>query len=331
MASTKGTPMYEFYSNVQAKEVEWLWYPYIPYGKLTVLQGDPGEGKSTFMLNLTAILSTGGKLPTGEKFDAPQAVIYQCAEDSPADTIKPRLIAAGADCSKIAFINDANSVLTLEDERIAETIKKLNARLLIIDPLQAYIPQDADMLSATKMRNVLRHLANVADETRCAIVLVGHMNKAGTGKNLYRSLGSIDIVAIARSVLMIARDEENPNKRYVFPIKSSLAPEGEAVGFEFSEKKGFRWLGKCDRKNIPNEDGYSITRSKKDLAKRYLEELLCEGDCESTVIMKRMSELGISSRTVQQAKSEMNIKAYKSKNCWFWHLRNLIPLVGGEE
>lgn len=87
MASTKGTPMYEFYSNVQAKEVEWLWYPYIPYGKLTVLQGDPGEGKSTFMLNLTAILSTGGKLPTGEKFDAPQAVIYQCAEDSPADGV----------------------------------------------------------------------------------------------------------------------------------------------------------------------------------------------------------------------------------------------------
>lgn len=331
MASTKGTPMYEFYSNVQAKEVEWLWYPYIPYGKLTVLQGDPGEGKSTFMLNLTAILSTGGKLPTGEKFDVPQAVIYQCAEDSPADTIKPRLIAAGADCSKIAFINDANSVLTLEDERIAETIKKLNARLLIIDPLQAYIPQDADMLSATKMRNVLRHLANVADETRCAIVLVGHMNKAGTGKNLYRSLGSIDIVAIARSVLMIARDEENPNKRYVFPIKSSLAPEGEAVGFEFSQKKGFRWLGKCDRKNIPNEDGYAITRSKKDLAKRYLEELLCEGDCESTVIKKRLAELGISARTVQQAKSEMNIKAYKSKNCWFWHLKNLIPLVGGEE
>ena len=329
--SVKSAPLYEFYSNVQAKEVEWLWYPYIPYGKLTVLQGDPGEGKSTFMLNLTAILSTGGELPTGEKFDAPQAVIYQCAEDSPADTIKPRLIAAGADCSKIAFINDANSVLTLEDERIAETIKKLNARLLIIDPLQAYIPQDADMLSATKMRNVLRHLANVADETRCAIVLVGHMNKAGTGKNLYRSLGSIDIVAIARSVLMIARDEEIPNKRYVFPIKSSLAPEGEAIGFEFDKNNGFRWLGKVSRKSIPGEDGYTITRSKKDLAKRYLEEILCEGDCATTVIMERMAELDISSRTVQQAKSEMNITAYKSKNCWFWHLKNLIPLVGGEE
>ena len=331
MASPKGTQMYEFYSNIQAKEVEWLWYPYIPYGKLTVLQGDPGEGKSTFMLNLAAILSTGGELPTGERFDAPQAVIYQCAEDSPADTIKPRLIAAGADCSKIAFINDVNSVLTLEDERIAETIKRLNARLLIIDPLQAYIPQDADMLSATKMRNVLRHLANVADETRCAIVLVGHMNKAGAGKSLYRSLGTIDIVAIARSVLMIVRDEEDPHKRYVFPIKSSLAPEGEAIGFEFCKKNGFRWLGKVSHKVIPDEERYTVTRSKKDLAKRYLEEILCEGDCSAVGIMERMAELGISSRTVQQAKSEMNIMSYKNKNGWFWHLKSLISLMGGEE
>lgn len=322
---------FEFYSNIQAKSVEWLWYPYIPYGKLTVLQGDPGEGKSSFMLNLAAIMSVGGSLPTGEKFDTPENIIYQCAEDSPADTIKPRLVSAGADCSKIAFIKDGGTILTLEDSRIKHTIQRLKARLLIIDPIQAYIPQDADMQSATKMRSVLRNLANVADETNCAIVLVGHMNKGVAGKNLYRSLGSIDIVAIARSVLMITRDEEEPCVRYVFPIKSSLAPEGEAIGFRLGDAQGFKWLGKCKINSSVTNSALTTITSKKDLAKRYIEELLCEGDCSSRSIMEKMAQLGIAERTVNKARKEMDIKVYKRQNCWFWHLRSLMPVSVGED
>lgn len=282
------------------------------------------------MLNLTSILSVGGKLPTGECFTTPQNVVYQCAEDSPADTIKPRLLAAGADCSRIAFIKDTDSLLTLDDDRIEKTIKAVNARLFIIDPLQAYIPQDADMLNATKMRAVLRQLANVAEKTNCAIVLVGHMNKSGNGKNLYRSLGSIDIVAIARSVLMIARDDNDPYIRYVFPIKSSLAPEGEAIGFRLGTEEGFKWVGKCyiDKEHYNSE--YEMPKTKKDLAKKYLEEILCEGDCASSVIIRKLSELGIGERTVNKAKSEMNIKVYKNANCWYWHLQSLILSQNGD-
>ncbi len=330
IATDTSTLDFEFYSNVKSKKVEWLWYPYIPYGKLTVLQGDPGEGKSTFMLNLTSILSVGGVLPTGEAFPSPQNAIYQCAEDSPADTIKPRLIAAGADCSRIAFIKDTDNLLTLDDKRIEKTIKELNARLFIIDPIQAYIPQDADMLNATKMRSVLRQLANVAEETKCAIVLVGHMNKNGSGKNLYRSLGSIDIVAIARSVLMIARDDNDPFTRYVFPIKSSLAPEGDALGFSIGTDEGFKWIGKCNINKEHYSEEYSMPKTKKELAKKYLEEILCEGDCASNIIMSKLSELGIGERTVNKAKSEMNIKVYKNANCWYWHLQSLIITSNGD-
>ena len=108
----------EYYSNVKSSSVEWIWYPYIPCGKITVLQGDPGEGKSTLILHIAAILTKGATLPDGNKIQNPMTVIYQCSEDSKGDTIKPRLERAGADCRKVAFIKDDDGDLTLDDERI---------------------------------------------------------------------------------------------------------------------------------------------------------------------------------------------------------------------
>ena len=111
------------YSEVQSTDVRWLWYPFIAIGKITLLQGDPGDGKSSMMMNLIAELSTGGKTPDGCKIGAPQKVIYQCSEDGVSDTIKPRLERCGADCGKIAFINEeVYNGLTLDDERIRQAI-----------------------------------------------------------------------------------------------------------------------------------------------------------------------------------------------------------------
>lgn len=220
--------VYQYYANVRTEPVEWLWYPYIPLGKLTVLQGDPGEGKSTFALNVVARITTGQPMPDGVPTKGKRVAIYQCAEDGIADTIKPRLQQAGADCERVAYIIDNDIALTLEDGRIETAIKDTHASVFIIDPIQAFIPPDADMQSATKMRSVLRKLANIADRNKCAVILIGHMNKGGSSKSLYRGLGSIDIAAIARSVLMISRDESRPDIRYMYPIKSSLAPEGPA-------------------------------------------------------------------------------------------------------
>ena len=146
---------YKFFSSIQTTEVEWLWYPYIPYGKITILQGDPGEGKSTFILNIAARLTKGKDMPDGFKTSMAYPVIYQCAEDNPSDTIKPRLVAAGADCSKVAFIVDSDMNLTLDDSRIETTIREVGARLLIFDPLQSFMVQDGDMHSASRMRSIL--------------------------------------------------------------------------------------------------------------------------------------------------------------------------------
>ena len=117
----------EYYSNVTPKPVDWLWYPYIPFGKLTVIQGDPGEGKSTFVLNLVSLLTNGRPMPDGYKTPKPRVAIYQCAEDGMADTIKPRLEQAGADCEKVAYIIDDDIALTLEDGRIESAIKETGA------------------------------------------------------------------------------------------------------------------------------------------------------------------------------------------------------------
>lgn len=166
---------YEFYSKIEARQINWVWYPYIPSGKITLLQGDPGEGKSTFMIQLLAALTTGRVLPDGQKVHKAQTVIYQCAEDSKADTVKPRLLDAGADCDRVVFIDDTETCVTLDDSRLEETICETGATLLVLDPIQAFIPADSDMQSAAKMRVVLGSLAAVAERCNCAVVLVGHI------------------------------------------------------------------------------------------------------------------------------------------------------------
>lgn len=318
---TKGTPRpYEYYSTIMEKTVDWLWYPYIPYGKLTLLQGDPGKGKSTFIVHVTAALTTGGLLPNGVKVTEPVTVIYQCAEDSIEDTIKPRLIEAGADCNKVAFIVDGDQSLSIDDERIEQSIQDTGARMFVLDPLQAYIKQDGDMQSATRTRSLMRRLSSVAERHQCAIVLIGHLNKASSGKSLYRGLSSIDITAIARSVLMITRDSEHPEIRFMYPIKSSLAPESYGISFVLDPDTGFHWLGKylyCGEENSPVA---APTASKKGRAKELLRLMLSAEDVRSSEAFSRLVWLGISERTIRTAQKELGIEAYRKNNVWYLRL-----------
>lgn len=309
----------EYYSNVKSSSVEWIWYPYIPCGKITVLQGDPGEGKSTLILHIAAILTKGATLPDGNKIQNPMTVIYQCSEDSKGDTIKPRLERAGADCRKVAFIKDDDGALTLDDERIELAVKMTGAKLLVLDPIQAFIGKNGNMQSAVRMRETMTKLANIASEYACAVVLVGHMNKTNGGKNIYRGLGSIDIAAAARSVLLVARDKDEPSKRYMLPIKSSLAPEGEPIAFELDRDRGFSWIGKCDI-DINELAAGQKSSAKKDMAVNYLHTILAENDVASVKIFEEMSRYGFSKRTVQNAKKEAGIQAYKKGNAWHWHM-----------
>lgn len=311
--------IYEFYSSTTTKNVDWLWYPYIPYGKITLIQGDPGDGKSTFILSIASLLSRGLDMPDGFKVPEARNVIYQCSEDSIADTIKPRLISAGADCSKIAYIIDDDSTLTLSDDRIEQTISETRAGLFIIDPLQSYIGSDGDISNVSKMRPLLNKLSRISAKYNCAIVIVSHMNKSISGKNLYRSIGSIDIAAISRSVLMLIRDDNDTSLRHIIHVKSSLAKEGDGISFYLGSDKGIRWtndtvpfLGDILEKNY--------SKSKRLFVADSLMEILANGSQPTTMIIGFFKQNGISERTVNEAKKNLNIQAFKKGNKWYWKL-----------
>ena len=309
---------YNYYSSISPKQVDWLWYPYIPYGKITILQGDPGEGKSTFILNIAALLTRGKDMPDGSPCNKAETVIYQCSEDELADTIVPRLLAADADCDKVVYIEDENNELNFEDDRIEKLIAETGAKLCVLDPLQSFLVQDTDMQSAARMRSALGKLSRISAKYGCAIVLIGHMTKSTSGKRIYRGLGSIDIAALARSVLMIARDQDDPTIRYMIPIKTNLAIEGSPIGFAFTEQ-GFVWLGKCEA-NVDLQDDGPVYRTKQLLAEDLLLDLLQNEPVESSVLYSKGEEKGISPRTLEIVKKKLRIVSFKKDDRWYWKL-----------
>ena len=190
--------------SVEVEQVEWLLYPFIPYGKVTIIQGDPGEGKTTMVLQIIAKLTRGEPiLPVtdttkikGKRSDeadsentdldaednrqeqfsmSPVNVIYQTAEDGLGDTIKPRLLAAGADCSKVLVIDDSDQPLTMSDIRLEEAIVQTKAKMVVLDPIQGFLGVDVDMHRANEIRPLMKRVAVLAEKYHCAVILIGHM------------------------------------------------------------------------------------------------------------------------------------------------------------
>ena len=316
------TNLLTLYSDVKSTPVRWLWYPYIAIGKITLLQGDPGDGKSTMMMNLIAEISKGGATPDGKEIGKPQRVIYQCSEDGVSDTIKPRLEKCGADCRNIAFINEeVYGGLTLDDERIRNAIISFRPILVVIDPIQAYLGNDSDLVIAGRARKLMQRLGMWASVYDCAVVLIGHLNKKEGSKDLYRSLGSIDVVAAARSVLQVERDMADKDIRTVHQVKNSLAPTGEDIGFEIRPETGFRWLN-CESEMVPQvEMGQPVFESKMEKAAYLVKELLSHEDMRAKDIYTKLSEEGISHRTVEVTKKELGIRSYRKMRQWYWSLQ----------
>lgn len=322
MPDIEASGLITLFSDVKTTNVRWLWYPFIAIGKITLLQGDPGDGKSTLMMNLIAELSTGGATPDGQAFGRPQRVIYQCSEDGVSDTIKPRLEKSGADCRNVAFINEEiHSGLTLDDERIRQAIIDFRPRLVVIDPIQAYLGSDSDLQIAGRARRLMHRLSLWASTYDCAVVLIGHLNKKENSKGLYRSLGSIDVVAAARSVLQVERDLEDTDIRIVTQIKNSLGPSEAVIRFEIRPQTGFSWLS-VDTVPLSEKKEESPTfETKMDKAAYHIKEVLSQGDVASIEMYKLLEAEGISRRTAEVARKNMGIRCYRKMKQWYWSIR----------
>lgn len=315
-------------SEVKAEEIRWLWYPYLPRSKLSILQGDPGEGKTTLALRLAALLTCGKVLPGADRPLPPMSVIYQTAEDGLRDTIKPRLEAAGADCSRVLVIDESEKELSMSDERMEQAIRETGAGLLVLDPLQAYLGGSVDMYRANEVRPVVKGLASVAERTGCAILLVGHLNKSEKTKSAYRGLGSIDLRAAARNVLFVGRSQTDDALRYMIHDKSNLAVRGKTVCFLLDPDAGFQWAGFSEVTADELLDGRQST-SKTSQAEELLRELLAERSVETQVLMERAAHLGIGERTVKLAKKNLGATSQRVDGKWFTTLPEQVKGVRG--
>lgn len=326
---------------VEVEQIEWLLYPFIPFGKVTIIQGDPGEGKTTMVLQIIAKLTRGEPillnlqsskeaqkdseenlkqevLPQDNPMQ-PVNVIYQTAEDGLGDTIKPRLLAAGADCSRVLVIDDREQPLTMLDVRLEEAIMQTKARMVVLDPIQGFLGTDVDMHRANEIRPLMKRMAVLAEKYHCAIILIGHMNKNSNGKSSYRGLGSIDFQAAARSVLIVGRLKDEPETRVMCHVKSSLAPEGKSVAFRLDKETGFQWIGEYD---ISADDLLSgeARGQKSRIAKEFLLDILADGGMAQKKIEEEASKQGIKKKTLRNAKQELEIDSVKRGNQWFWIL-----------
>jgi hypothetical protein len=229
-------------ADVKPQRVGWLWKGRIPLGKLTVIDGDPGTGKSAFVTDLVARISAGRAMPDGSQVEASGAVLLN-AEDGLRDTIRPRLAAAGADLSRVlalATVPDRDGterLLSLPKDIpvLRRGVEQVRARFVVVDPLMAFLSGNVDAHRDQDIRRALAPLARLAEETGAAVVVIRHLNKTPGGNPLYRGGASIGIVGAARSALLVAKHPEDPKRRVLAGVKSNLAGAPLSLAFVLRE------------------------------------------------------------------------------------------------
>ena len=302
--------------------VNWLWKPMIPYSKVTIIEGDGGDGKTTMILTIAAMLSQGIVPPSlirGHLVEQPPCepitTFYLTNEDEVADTSLVRFLRAGGDSHRFAYSAELQEHMTMTEENLMDVIEQSRAKLLIIDPFQAFLPDGTSMGSITKMRSVFTALANVAKKTNVAIVLVGHLNKSEGSKDIHRGFGSADIAAAVRSILMVQMSKRDRENRWVKTIKSNFdESDYTPVKLVLDDKRRLSFAefsdpGSPDSSSDGSEGetgadgGKPVTKIEK--AMIILAEILSDGPVPVSEINEIMDEDGIGSKTAQRAKTRI--------------------------
>jgi putative DNA primase/helicase len=310
-------------SEIKPEPVAFLWRPYIPLRKLTLLEGDPGQGKSWISAALAAGGSRGDGLPDLPAFP-PFRTLFFTAEDGLADTLRPRLDALGADCSRVCA-HDQPLNLAAEDDltELEEALARYAPQLVVVDPLVAYLGAKLDAYRANEVRSILAPLARLAESYACAILAVRHLNKAKGTRSIYAGQGSIDFAGAARSVLLAGSSNDDSDEHALVHIKSNLARLGGAVAYTIDEQ-GFRWGGPSPLRasdllapEVTTEDSSALSE-----ARLFIRNLLASGPVPVAEVWAAASRAGISEITLRRAKQREGVttqhRGFGSGACWLW-------------
>lgn len=327
-------------ADVEPQPILWLWPGRIPLGKISLLDGDPGLGKSLVTIDLASRVSRGLNMPDGavSGLKGPAGVVLISAEDDPADTIRPRLDAAGADVGRILHLttieefNDEGErivrQISFQDlDIIRKAIERAGAKLIIVDPLMAYLRGDTHR--DNEVRQGLTPIAELAADMGVAFLVIRHLNKSGGGNPIYRGGGSIGIIGAARSGMIIAKDPEDDtgDRRVLACSKNNLSKEPPSLAYQIltptDGSPRIEWLGEVSTSAqqllaVPDE---IEKKSARDEAKQWLREELRSGEVSSTELLSRSKKHGISGPTLRRAKSDLDVQATKSSISGIWHWR----------
>jgi AAA domain len=323
-------------SDVESERVSWLWDRRIPFGKITVLDGDPGNGKSVLSTDLAARLTVGRTFPDGQECEA-ASVILMNGEDGLADTIRPRLDAAGGDASRVMSLatiptgtGDDERLLTIpEDISIIESkIAQMgDAKMVVIDPLMAFLSPTCNAHKDQDVRRALAPLARMAERTGAAVLLVRHLNKAAGGNSLYRGGGSIGIIGAARSGLLVGEHPEDDTRRVLAGQKSNLSAPPESLVYRIVEASN--GAARIEYSGVTEAKADAILRTPQDPDERsalgeaveFLREELGSGPVMAKAIRERARRFDITDATLRRAKTTLRVKSNREGDeGWSWHL-----------
>jgi hypothetical protein len=320
-------------SDVQPEEVRWLWRQRLPLGKLALVDGDPGLGKSTMLLDLAARVTRGDAMPDGSDPDVsgPAGVVLVQAEDGLADTIVPRFLAAGGVRERIVAFTAVSEPAEYDGEgherrpartrlphlgdaeQLEDMIRRVSARLVIVDPLVAFLPPRVDANKDAEVRQGLSAVVDLAERLGCVVAGIRHLNKAAALSALYRGGGSIGIIGAARSGLLVAGDPSDPRRRVLAPLKSNLAPLAPSMAWSLESAAGgvaiVRWEGISDLTAAHLlEGGDKEERSAGSEAEEFLRSELAEGERPAEELMSTARRLGIAARTLRRAAEGLGVR-----------------------
>jgi hypothetical protein len=328
-------------ADVETKPVEWLWPGYIPAGMLCLLDGDPGVGKSTLADDLAARVSSGRAMPDDTGGSEPAGVVILSAEDDLARTVRPRLEAAGADLALIVTIGlrerDGGTrppLITSRDlAMVEEAVDATGARLVVVDPLVAYLPDEINTNRDHDVRRALRMLAELAERAGCAVLVIRHLRKGAAENPLYRGGGSIGIIAAARAAFLLARDPNEAERRILAPLKMNVAPEPPARSFHLVVGPGHAhphvsWEGisTLDAQALLAVRADAEERSALGEAEEVLRQILADGPQRADVARLMAHHAGVSDRTLARARRSLGVvprhvgRPGESDQHWEWCL-----------